>query len=450
MAALRLTRLTRWLWILFAANAIGITALLHFAAETPLNQTAIAQTAALVGGRQGNDSWRFMEAAVAYAKTRTPASATIYDELFFNRHLKLLYPPTALLFLDVLNGSPHVGLSTTTTLNALSIAAILITALLTAAIFRRLGPLHARANESSRLDAIAQSVAVVSLSLTFYPVVKGYGLGQIQVLLNALFSFAIWCWIVERRGAAGAAVGLMALVKPHYAALLAWTAVRRQWRATTIGVAVMIVAIACSVAVFGWRDHAAYLRVLLFASHRPEAYYPNQSIGGAVERWLGDADSAHWSDRDYPPFHPTVYCVTTAFSIAIVLMALLGPSRRARSGNVLDFGLFALAMTIGSPVAWEHHYGVMLPVFATALCVALDFEAGRGRLMWLAASYVLSANFFPFTNEFAGTPLRILQSLLLAGALLLFGFICLIGAGRKETVRAARTRHDPVVPAVSP
>ena len=37
---------------------------------------------------------------------------------------------------------------------------------------------------------------------------------------------------------------------------------------------------------------------------------------------------------------------------------------RKQQANVADFCLAALSFTMASPIAWEHHYGILLPILA--------------------------------------------------------------------------------------
>jgi hypothetical protein len=76
----------------------------------------------------------------------------------------------------------------------------------------------------------------------------------------------------------------------------------------------------------------------------------------------------------------------------------------------------ALSITMASPIAWEHHYGIVLPIFAVMLARTLG---NRARLCWLIASYMLISNFIPATNLLAPTVVNIVQSYLLAGAVIL-------------------------------
>jgi hypothetical protein len=76
----------------------------------------------------------------------------------------------------------------------------------------------------------------------------------------------------------------------------------------------------------------------------------------------------------------------------------------------------ALSCTMASPIAWEHHYGITLPIFAVLLASSIGDPR---RLVWLALAYVLIATFVPLTNTLATNVLGVFQSTLLAGALIL-------------------------------
>jgi hypothetical protein len=88
-------------------------------------------------------------------------------------------------------------------------------------------------------------------------------------------------------------------------------------------------------------------------------------------------------------------------------------------GRGADFALAALVSTMASPVAWEHHYGVLAPIFAFLLPPLWKYRpAGRWTMPVLAASYVLASNFIGVANRFRTVPVaNVVQSYLLAAAL---------------------------------
>ena len=78
-----------------------------------------------------------------------------------------------------------------------------------------------------------------------------------------------------------------------------------------------------------------------------------------------------------------------------------------------------LGLTMASPIAWEHHYGILLPILALL-----------GPLFWFSKTkfntryyqvifivlYLISGNLFPLLRELAYTYWNFVQSLLLFAA----------------------------------
>jgi len=71
-------------------------------------------------------------------------------------------------------------------------------------------------------------------------------------------------------------------------------------------------------------------------------------------------------------------------------------------------------------VAWEHHYGILLPLFAATAAETLrrkPLAACTAAALMLA--FALTGQFFQPLQLFAATPFNFLQSYVLFGALLL-------------------------------
>ena len=98
-----------------------------------------------------------------------------------------------------------------------------------------------------------------------------------------------------------------------------------------------------------------------------------------------------------------------------------------------------VSATIASPIAWTHHYAVLLPLFALALPAALEIERGRRALLLLmAASFLLIADTWRAVNQLAETPFNFLQSYVLFGGLVFLGILYRLRA--LQAVRAAASR----------
>jgi alpha-1,2-mannosyltransferase len=214
-------------------------------------------------------------------------------------------------------------------------------------------------------------------------------------------------------------IGLMCLVKPHYGLFVLWAMLRREWRFTVACAATVLVGLITSIAVFGWVDNVDYLRVFWFLSQHGEAYYPNQSFSGLLNRLMSLVDpelynSVEFDDHRFPPFVWWIYAGTLLTSFAIIWAALFRRRTDGDPDRAFDFCTMALSITIASPIAWEHHYGILLPVFALLLTGSL----GRWpRLVLIAASYVVISNFYSVANMLAWTYLNFVQSYVFFAAL---------------------------------
>ena len=217
----------------------------------------------------------------------------------------------------------------------------------------------------------------------------------------------------------------MCLVKPHYGLFLLWAALRREWRFAAAFLATVAIVLAASIAVFGWANHIDYIKVLLFLAERGETFYPNQSVNGLLNRIMTLIEPEYWdsiqfNDHGFPPFSWLVYGGTLAASIVLLSAAILQRGNEGDPGRVFDFCAMVLSITIASPIAWEHHYGIILPVFGVLLGASIG---NRRRLVLVAVSYVLISNFIPATNLLAATPFNFAQSYLFFAALVVLALL---------------------------
>lgn len=360
--------------------------------------------------RQESDSWGPMEQAFALLERPQPAKP-LYEKIFFERRVKFQYPPSSLLpFWLMSKLLPREQWPAA--LNAVSILALAVSigasAALLAFSLTRVG------EEAARTAALG-----VWLALAFYPLVRAYSLGQIQAWVNALFALALCCWIAERPRAAGALAGLMCLVKPHYALFALWAVLRRRWSFLAALLVTIAIGVLASLALFGVENHRDYLDVVSFMSRRGEGYFPNQSLNGLLNRLLGNGNNLEWMGASFAPYHPWVFW-PTAISSALLVAAALATPPAGQRGDAVDFSLLALTVTVASPIAWEHHYGILPPIYAATLAaVVARPKLGAAGLPLLAASFALASNELGITNRLAATSWNVLQSYLYFGAVLL-------------------------------
>ena len=442
MAKAQSRTLTLGLLLFFALNSIVLNSLIWLASPEPYKETVLQHARDVLEGKGGDDSWGAMHVALDYVTTAPPVP--LYAEIFFNRQYRFQYPPSALFALSGLRlidaervqiddfyAGPWPALNTLLGWIFIALAAGATAALLEI----RLRQEHPQCGWA-QLTAV-RGLIVAGLALTFYPLVKGFTLGQIQVWINGAFAVALLGWAMGWRVMSGVLVGAMSLIKPHYGLMILWAMLRGEMRFAMACGATIGLGVAASIAHFGWSNNLDYLSVLSFLSQHGEAFYPNQSVNGVLNRLMSIVDPVNYVSLDlppgkFPPFTRWIYALTLVTSAAILLGGLLHRSAPGEPRRLLDFAAMALSCTMASPIAWEHHYGILLPIYAIALVHFID---SRVRLMWLGASYALVSTFIAATNMLASTPLNVLQSTGLAGA----AIVLILLHGRSSAIDSRQT-----------
>lgn len=420
--------LTRSLLVYFALSIVGVSLVLHFighATSGPLlsGVTVLHDTKNFVlfpPDTLHYDSWWPIRSALNSLDSHT--SSSLYDKVLFDLGIKFQYPPTSLLLFDLLDTVPSLHLTGDLALHVISWLLIIGTALIVARIFIHAIDLHLGPGlAEGRTDRILLAAIAIALSVTFYPLVRAYTLGQVQVWLNFFFAAAVWFWIVDRRRLAGAMIACICIFKPQLGLLLIWALIRKEWNFVTGWSIVFIPAALLSLGRYGIENHFEYLQVISFISQHGEAYFPNNSVNGLLNRILFNGNNLQWQDHEFAPYNPIVHAGTLISSLIFVLLALFWRRGEHRStAATTDFLIVSLSFTIASPVAWEHHYGILLPIFAVVLPATLArSEFGLRSVILLATAYFLASHYFEFTNLFANSYLNVLQSYLFIGALLL-------------------------------
>ena len=434
--------LTLGLLAFVLANSFVLNGIIWSVSPEPHRTTVLKHSWDVLRGEGGDDSWGVMQVALDHMEEMP--GTPLYSKVFFTDNFRFQYPPSALFGLSAMLAVDPERVQINDTYDGTWPAIntvvgwffIAVTAAAVAALLE-ISLASLRPSIDWRPLRAVRVLAVLGLTLTFYPVVKGFTLGQIQVWINGLLALGFLAWATGWKRASGVLIGAVGLIKPHYGLFLVWAALRWELQFAVACALTVGVGLAASVAVYGFANHIDYLRVLSFLSQHGEAYYPNQSVNGLLNRVMSLFDPQAYVSLDlpsgqFPPFTPWIWATTLASSAALLLFALLRP-RTGERRSMLDLATMALACTMASPIAWEHHYGVTLPIYAVMLAACLG---DRSRLMWLAVSYTLVSTFVPATNLLAGGPLNLLQSTLFAGAIVLL--VLLVTAKAGEPSRALR------------
>jgi alpha-1,2-mannosyltransferase len=391
--------------------------LVHWYAHVPLFSSAsMLHEWAL--GHSGDDSWKPMRAAHEF--TRLPQGETLYQYIFFSQHIKFQYPPSSLLMFLV-SDAFHINL-TVNILNDISWLSVALQAAATSflgfVLLNKAGVAdYARSNQVR--GAFAALIFVCCM--TFYPVLLSYELGQIQTWINCAFALACVLWVIDRRLIAGVFIGLICLIKPQLSLFLLWGALRKEWGFVLGWSAVVIPGELLSLKAFGFSNNVDYLAALHFMAHHGEAYFRNQSINGLLNRLIGNGNNLQWAANAFPPYNAIVYFGTL---ISSGLMIVVGILHRRNNGGVTpvsEFVFAGLLFTAASPIAWEHHYGILPLAFVILMVRLIAAPQSAAKIVFgvsLAIAYTLSAHSFPEANNLAASHANVLQSYLLFAVLI--------------------------------
>ncbi len=340
------------------------------------------------------DSWNVMVLARDWLQAHRGADGELYREIFFDQKIKFQYAPTSLLPMELI---ALFGLEPTVPLlNGLNRAIFHVTVLAMGVLGWLLperlaaGPLDADARRARLLLALAAPAA----TLLFFPLLYAYDVGQLQVWISALFVGACIAWITDRRIVAGVLIGLVCLLKPQFGLFAVWGLLRREWSFTVALCVTGAAGLGLSVLTYGFASHLAYLEVLSHLSRHGESFWANQSANGLLQRIFGNGEFRVFDPSGFPPFHPGVYAGTLLVTLTLIVGLFITRRSRGEFVAAYDFLLAALAFTAASPIAWEHHYGVLMPMFAVlaATWIFRDMRpVYRMPVVWIGLAFLLAA-----------------------------------------------------------
>jgi alpha-1,2-mannosyltransferase len=367
------------------------------------------------------DSWDVMIAALHDLKSG--AGSQLYEHIFFDQGLKFQYPPSSLLPLDLIGRFTVLTPRLLNSVNSIVLITLFLGVLwLIMGADQRKAARRAITTGQGLRDLLPAILLAVVAIVTFYPVTRGLRLGQIQIWIDSLFVWSCICFLADRKLLAGVMIGLACTLKPQLGLFLIWALAWKEYR-LCLGFLIAFVPLeALAVLLYGMHNHLEYLAVLSFISAHGEVFYANQSFSGLFDRLLGNGNSLAWDAHQFAPLNPAVHLVTMLSGAIFSLLPAALAFWLRRPANVLDLGIAALCFTIASPIAWEHHYGISLPLFilaAQSLWRHAPSTWRSSQLVALGLAWCLMANFMPWLNVTATSGANILQSYVLFGALAL-------------------------------
>jgi len=399
------SRLLIFVFSTFFVTIFGVAAFFRFTSNnTPGTIAQLVKIFAHV--QQGTDSWEPMLKSLDYfhAHPESPIyQAKLYDTLIYS--LVSLLPLAAL---------EKLGITGDRMLRLLAwsswLAVWLVGGISTLLASRLLSLKRAKLRISS-------VISIFVACIFFYPILKGYTQGNAQTFLTLGFTLLIYLWTTGKEKSSGIVVAALAMVKPQYVLILLWMAVRKRWGAFWSGMVFAAVMFSISIMVFGWHNNLDYLPVLAGLSHKAQSHYANQSMFGTLNRMIFNGENLDYHPYVYTPYVAWIYYATIASSLILVGLALLYPWGRFR-GTTADLANMGIVSVAASPMAWEHHYGIVFPIF---VWLWFSFGCWEQRRTWLLGlSFFLCSTWLSVTTFLASDPvLNILQSYIYFGALLL-------------------------------
>ena len=404
------------------AFLIGATGTI-FGYDLMMNSLLVSRYA--ITGPYGKDSWKVMGLGWQYWLDHN-RNVALYSEMLIKDHIKFIYPPNTLLLFKYLI---QFQLDPSVFFAAMARLFLMVTIVIVAAVAYRSLKMFKKTSPSF-LDKTFFFVLISLLTLAYYPVAEAFSLGQSQAWLNALFAVALLSYMTDRKLLAGIIIGFMASFKPQYGLFILWGVFRENWK---FSAAILFSGAICVIAglpEFGLSTYFDYLKGLSFLSQHGEAFMANQSVNGLLNRILSvrypeNFNNTRWLALYYPPYYRWVYFGTLISSFIFIALSLFGGKKNGYL-SYADFCLMGLGVTMASPIAWEHHYGILLPIFALLWPLFwfsnTKFNSKFYQTIFILL-YLVSGNLFPLLAELAPTYWNILQSLLLFAAIGLFFLI---------------------------
>ena len=279
----------------------------------------------------------------------------------------------------------------------------------------------------------------IALALTLcFPLYRNLEFGQYYILILLLILAACCLYLRGFRALAGGLIGIAAACKVFPGILLLFFLRRRDWRGLFAGIVAGIMAVAASVAVFGWTAERTWLDQILPWTLRGEGlqpYVPTASISGVLHRLF------LWE----PQWNPHPFCsspICYAVLLPALQMLLLAPSillicKNCRSRDIVLLewaGLLTAALVVSTIPA---SYNFVLMVFPA--CVVASLLLRRRQYGWLAALIAAYLGIgFPVAVPQSAQGLALLlyvPRLPLMVAVLIGIYILLWGDSRSETAQ---------------
>ncbi|MBP7876194.1 DUF2029 domain-containing protein [Candidatus Woesebacteria bacterium] len=327
--------------------------------------------------------------------------------------LKPIYPPSALLLLSPLGLLPKETSAKLWTV--LSYSSLLTTLFL-------LPRLSDRRNQRLIFSSMLGLTAIA------FPAQFTLGMGQINLLILLLITFAFWMYQENRYVWVGVVLGLAASFKIAPLILVFFFIRKKCWKAViSFAVSFLFLQLAGGLALGFPATEYYWLRLFPHLPTVGNASYYNQALTGFLAR-------AGVSNFSAQIINYAALLVLTVSSFLITKSA-----KQSKAIELGEYSLFLLAGLLAGGLAWQHHFVVaMLPLFA--LWLLSNSRSKRVRQMMIAGiciSFVLIAVNIRQPSLFHGWLPNTALSHVFWGGVLLYGLVVWVLkiSGIRDTLR---------------
>jgi alpha-1,2-mannosyltransferase len=221
------------------------------------------------------------------------------------------------------------------------------------------------------------------LLAVMYPLQTNFEHQNINAVLLAFVGLGAWRESQGRNRGAGLWLGAAAALKVFPLLLLAVLAARRCWRTLAWACSTAVLLTLLPVLRYGAQDYLNLIRdwwSLSGQGHWPIRRH-NQSLFAMLGRYGSPADLFTWGpipETASPGVHLVWLVIALAALFLWIVARMTGPTRPEATTVALAAGVCVAVLL--SPIAWEHYWLLLWPVFA----VAYNAPAGSPRWVRLA------------------------------------------------------------------
>ncbi len=192
--------------------------------------------------------------------------------------------------------------------------------------------------------------------LFFYAVRQTFGLGQMNGLVVCLLAVALLLALQQRDGWSGAVIAGAAVLKVSPIFLLGYFIAQQRWRAVWGALVAASVLLALMLIGAGGSTLVHFVTQVLPAVGRGSAAFPNQSLLGALYRWVVPATDLLSAEGvgDYP----LVRGIWLALSMGVGVITFWFAAHAqlvGRAQNAVGFSVFLVAGLLIGGLSWDHY-----------------------------------------------------------------------------------------------